>query len=131
MAEGYREPPPPLLVIESCPDCGARLRVKRRRADREPFLACSAWPRCDFAEDIDERSNRLAERIVELEDELALAEDQAAVDRVRLPASIVSKGLLEIIALAHPDRRAPHELAFAHEVTVALNRLRDSLRATA
>jgi ssDNA-binding Zn-finger/Zn-ribbon topoisomerase 1 len=85
-----------LTVLEHCPRCEAPLRVRHRRAD-----ACSAFPDCRFAEDYDEREQRLAERIVELED--ALGDLAGPTDAVA--ARRISAELRRLIFDYHPDRR--------------------------
>jgi len=133
MDRGYQDPAvPPLLVLEECPHCDAPLRVRRRRADREPFLACSAWPRCTFAEDLDERSQRLARRIAELETAIADRDDELADlrgARAQLPADSLAKELREIIVATHPDKWPGNPLA--HEACARLTALRDRLRVAA
>ena len=40
-----------LHITTRCPDCGASLRIRRRRSDGEEFVGCSAYPGCRFSAD--------------------------------------------------------------------------------
>lgn len=112
MSENHSEQVP-LAVVEACPACGERLRVRRRKADGEPFLGCVGWPSCDYTADYDTRHQRLAARVLDLEAQLATA----------TPRPDLARELRALIAFAHPDRwpRAPD---LAHEVTARLTDLR-------
>jgi len=35
-----------------CPDCGAKMRLRRRHADGKPFWGCELWPECEGSLDI-------------------------------------------------------------------------------
>lgn len=59
----------PLAVVETCPECGALLVARRNPGNGSRFLACASW--CGHREPFDLRVQRLAERILFLEAELA------------------------------------------------------------
>ena len=80
------------------------LRVRHNRKDGEFFLGCSAYPACRYAQAYDES---LAVFIDWLEASLDL-------------------DMKRMIATAHPDKWPGNPLA--HEVTVALNAMREKLQ---
>lgn len=105
-----------------CPDCGAHLRVRRRRADHERFLSCSRFPRCRWAGDYDSALQRLAADRDELEAALDAAIAELRERRGWQAVPDLARELRNVIALAHPDRWDAHPLA--HEVTARLTDLR-------
>src|SRR5262245_43961138 len=108
----------PILVVERCPDCGARLRVRRRHADGNHFLGCSAWPSCDFAEPIDARSQRLAKRLQDVEVERDRLLDQLDHERRSTLPPGIEKLVTDLVVTIHPDHWPG--TAMAHEAPIAL-----------
>jgi hypothetical protein len=115
-----------LHVVERCPECGAGLRVRSRHADGERFVSCGDYPRCRWAESIDARSQRLAERVAELEDELAdayLTIGETKNAKAAAPISVVDRELKALVFRWHPDR---HPKPVDSTTLVAeLNRVRE------
>lgn len=111
-------------IVEDCPRCGADLALRRNRREGSYFIGCCAYPRCKFTEDVDERCQRLAARVAELEE----AVERYAVARPRAPADVLEKELKSLIFAWHPDRC--RELT-PHQVVAELTRIRDAVRLAA
>lgn len=92
--------------------------------DGQPFLSCSGYPGCKFAEDWDPHVSRLADEVGELRREMEQL--RAQVKRGSGSHPDISRALRAIIAFAHPDRW-PEAPKLAHEVTAQLNALRERL----
>jgi ssDNA-binding Zn-finger/Zn-ribbon topoisomerase 1 len=103
-----------VIVTEVCPDCGARLVLRRNRRDEPVFIGCSKFPGCDFTEAYVEREQRLAERIAELEDSMVAVPSS--------PVDVLSKELRALAARFHPDRHGGSRLA--NDVCAAILELR-------
>lgn len=115
----------------ACPDCGAKLVRRERRADKSPFISCSAYPECRFAEGWDPQVAKLAEDVEKLRAALAAARRLADNSRSapRGPVDL-ARELREIIMFAHPDKwtaggRSVSDLATG--ITSRLNALRGRL----
>jgi hypothetical protein len=108
----------------TCPDCGGRIVIRRRRADGVRFVACAAYPRCKWACDMDPVIQALGEEMEDLREALAIALDEARLGRQgpRGGSVDLSRELRDVIALAHPDRWPGVPLA--HEVVSRLTDLR-------
>jgi len=106
----------PWRLSAECPECGAGLRIRRRRRDGERFLGCRRYPGCRYATDYDAVLGGLAldEAHREL-DELRCGRAPAPVD--------LGRELRAVIAVAHPDKW-PQASELAHEVTSRLTELR-------
>jgi ssDNA-binding Zn-finger/Zn-ribbon topoisomerase 1 len=112
-------------LANDCPDCGAPLRLRRNRREKNLFVGCSDYPRCRFTEDHDEREGELLDRIQELEAALA----GYVARRPTAPAEVVEKELRALIFDWHPHRQ--HEPLAPHVVVGELTRLQDIVRAAA
>jgi ssDNA-binding Zn-finger/Zn-ribbon topoisomerase 1 len=55
----------------NCPRCGELLVRRTRKRDGNPFLSCSGFPDCKFAEGFDPQVNRLADEITKLRGRVA------------------------------------------------------------
>ena len=127
-------------LAADCPRCGAPLVLRQNRQTSALFTGCSAYPGCAFAEPHDPRVQTLSTGVVRAVQELttqvaqvqtearrqlaqaqADAQRQAAAERATLERTV-----RRLIALAHPDRWPDTPLA--HELTVALVALRETLR---
>ena len=118
------------ILSERCPACGAALRVQRRRVDRERFIGCSAYPRCKFVEDFDERMQRV---LAELKKAQEWASLNFAAARGKQPpqlnVSAIDSKLRELIFQLHPDRS--RGVVDGTSVVAALNDLRSTLKRAA
>jgi len=122
------------------PRCGAPLLLRQNRQTSVLFTGCSAYPACAFTEPHDPRVqtlstgvvqavHALATQVVQVQSQAqqqlaqaqAAAQQQAAAERATLDRTV-----RQLIALAHPDRWPDTPLA--HELTVALVALRETLR---
>jgi hypothetical protein len=107
-----------------CPKCGSDIVVRRRRVDGSRFVSCVGYPECRWAGDYDEALERIADQLTDLRDEvkrLRAREPSAGPD--------LSRALLGIIRLAHPDKwQGASAKQLAHEVTTRLNELREKLK---
>lgn len=92
---------PPLRLSTLCPDCGKPLRRIKRKTNESYFLGCSGYPACRFTDSYDD----------------------ALADCLDWYAASIDVDLKKLIALAHPDYWPQNPLA--HEITVALNALRE------
>lgn len=92
---------PPLRLSTRCPDCGKPIRRIKRKTDNDYFLGCTGYPACRFTDSYDD----------------------ALSDCLDWIAASLDVDLKKLIALAHPDRWPQNPLA--HELTVALNALRE------
>jgi len=127
-------------LAADCPRCGAPLVLRQNRHTSELFTGCSAYPACAFTEPHDPRVQTLSTGVVQavhalatqvvqvqtqaqqqLAQAQAAAQQQAAAERATLERTV-----RQLIALAHPDRWP--ETPLAHELTVALVALRETLR---
>ena len=127
-------------LAADCPRCGAPLVLRQNRYTSELFTGCSAYPACAFTEPHDPRVQTLSTGVVQavhalatqvvqvqtqaqqqLAQAQAAAQQQAAAERATLERTV-----RQLIALAHPDRWP--ETPLAHELTVALVALRETLR---
>ncbi len=65
-------PHPKLLAVaEACPACGSLLICRYEPRSRVVVLTCSTAPLCVYRERVDDRVQRLAQRVRELESRLA------------------------------------------------------------
>jgi ssDNA-binding Zn-finger/Zn-ribbon topoisomerase 1 len=135
-----------------CPRCGAPLGLRQNRQTGVLFTGCSAYPQCAFTEPHDPRVQTLSTAVVQAIDALArqvaavqadaqrqvaavqaTAQQQVAAAQVEAQRQVVAeraalgRTVRQLIALAHPDRWPDNPLA--HELTVALVELRETLRA--
>jgi ssDNA-binding Zn-finger/Zn-ribbon topoisomerase 1 len=76
-----RNDPAPLVVVERCPNCGARLVLRRNRTTGNLFVDCAGWRRCTFVEEYDTRVEHPLGQLEELQD-LAV-EVNALLERLR------------------------------------------------
>lgn len=113
-----------------CPKCGAALVRRTRRRDGNPFLSCSGYPACSFAEDYDPHLNEIADELEQLKARVRVLERQArgqSAPRTSSASGIdISRALRDVIAAAHPDRW-PGSPELAHLVAAQLNALRSKL----
>ena len=127
-------------LAAECPHCGASLVLRQNRQTGVLFTGCSAYPRCGFAEPHDPRVQTLSAGVVQAVHTLAtqvrqaqtearrqLVQAQAEAQRqVAAERALLDRTVRQLIALAHPDRWPDTPLA--HELTVALVALRETLR---
>jgi hypothetical protein len=127
-------------LAADCPRCGAPLVLRHNRQTDVLFTGCSAYPRCAFTEPHDPRVQslglgvvqavqRLATQVVQAQTEARHQVAQAQADAQRQQAAeraTLERAVRQLIALAHPDRWP--ETPLAHELTVALVALRETLR---
>lgn len=130
-------------LAADCPRCGAPLVLRQNRQTGARFTGCSAYPGCAFAEPHDPRVQALSTAVVQAVQTLAtqVAQMQTEVQRQRahLQAEVqrqvaaeratLDRTVRQLIALAHPDRWP--ETPLAHELTVALVALRETLQLSA
>jgi ssDNA-binding Zn-finger/Zn-ribbon topoisomerase 1 len=139
-------------LAADCPRCGAPLELRQNRRTGVLFTGCSTYPQCAFTEPHDPRVQALSTAVVQAVDVLArqlaavqataqhqvaaaqaaaqhqVAAAQAAAQRqVAAERAALGRTVRQLIALAHPDRWPDTPLA--HELTVALVALRETLRA--
>lgn len=112
-----------LRISSDCPKCTRPLVRRTRRRDGNPFLSCSGYPRCDFAEDYDSKLNDLVGEVDELRREVSALRHQVVRGG---PRAEVDRELRGVITFAHPDRW-PDAQDLAHGVTSRLNALREKL----
>jgi hypothetical protein len=127
-------------LAADCPRCGAPLVLRQNRQTGVLFTGCSAYPDCAFAEPHDPRVQSLSTAIIQAVQTLAtqvtqaqtaaqrqVAQAQAETHRqLRAEREALRRTVRQLIALAHPDRWPDTPLA--HELTVALVALRETLR---
>ena len=127
-------------LAADCPRCGAPLVLRQNRQTGALFTGCSAYPGCAFAEPHDPRVQALSTGVVQAVHALAtqvvqvqaeaqrqLAQAQAEAQRqLAVERATLERTVRQLIALAHPDRWPDTPLA--HELTVALVALRETLR---
>ena len=116
-------------LAADCPCCRAPLVLRQNRRTGALFTGCSAYPGCAFCEPYDPRVQRLSTGVVEAVRTLAsqVAQVQAeARQHVAAERATLERTVRQLIALAHPDRWPDTPLA--HELTVALVALRETLR---
>lgn len=116
-------------LAADCPCCRAPLVLRQNRQTGTLFTGCSAYPGCAFCEPHDPRVHTLSTEVVEAVRTLAqqVAQAQAEAQRyVAAERTILERSVRQLIALAHPDRWPDTPLA--HELTVALVALRETLR---
>jgi hypothetical protein len=130
-------------LAADCPRCGAPLVLRQNRQTGTLFTGCSAYPGCAFAEPHDPRVQALSTAVVQAVQTLAtqaaqmqtevqqqLAQAQAEVQQqVAAERATLDRTVRQLIALAHPDRWP--ETPLAHELTVALVALRETLQPSA
>ena len=124
---------PAYRVAADCPHCGAPLVLRQNRQTGALFTGCSAYPGCAFTEPHDARVQTLSTGLVQAVQTLATqvvqaqAEAQAESQRqLAAERATLDRTVRQLIALAHPDRWPDTPLA--HELTVALVALRETLR---
>jgi hypothetical protein len=114
--------------------------LRQNRQTGVLFTGCSAYPGCAFAEPHDPRVQTLSTAVVQAVQTLAtqVTQAQTAAQRQVAQAQAETQQQLtaereafrrtvrQLIALAHPDRWPDTPLA--HELTVALVALRETLR---
>jgi len=127
-------------LAADCPRCGVPLVLRQNRQTGALFTGCSAYPGCAFTEPHDSRVQTLSTAVVQAVQRLAaqvaqaqaearcqVAAAQAAAQRqVAAERATLERSVRQLIALAHPDRWPNTPLA--HELTVALVALRETLR---
>jgi ssDNA-binding Zn-finger/Zn-ribbon topoisomerase 1 len=127
-------------LAADCPCCRAPLVLRQNRQTGALFTGCSAYPRCAFTEPHDSRVQTLSACVVQAVQTLAtqvvqvqtearrqVAQAQAAAQReVAAERATLDHTVRQLIALAHPDRWP--DIPLAHELTVALVALRETLR---
>lgn len=109
-------------LASDCPRCRAPLVRRSRKADSKPFLSCSGYPACRFAEDWDPQIARLASVVEQLQQEL----NTVRAELQRRSRTDLDRKLREVVAFAHPDRW-PAAVELAHGITSRLNALRSGL----
>lgn len=112
-----------LRLSGECPKCRSPLVRRKRRSDNQPFLSCTAYPNCKFAEDWDPHVTALADEVADLRADMASMRAELARARTRGVDSDFDKKLRDVIVFAHPDRW-PNAQELAHEITTRLNVLR-------
>lgn len=105
----------PAVLTGTCPLCDGELRVRRRRADNEPFVGCVGYPACRYTADYDVVLENLHDEVKELR----RSTKAAAPDSVR-------RRLRELVFRFHPDRAGAS--VATHDVVAALNELLDRTR---
>ena len=116
-------------LAADCPCCRAPLVLRQNRQTGVLFTGCSAYPGCAFCEPHDPRVQRLNTDVVEAVCTLASQVTQVQAEAQRLVTvarATLERSVRQLIALAHPDRWPDTPLA--HELTVALVALRETLR---
>ena len=116
-------------LAADCPRCGAPLVLRHNRQTDVLFTGCSAYPHCAFTEPHDPRVQTLGLGVVQAVQTLARQVAQAQADAQQQRAAeraTLERTVRQLIALAHPDRWP--ETPLAHELTVALVALRETLR---
>ena len=116
-------------LAADCPRCGAPLVLRQNRQSGALFTGCRAYPGCAFSEPHDPRVQTLSTGVVRAVEALAtqVAQSQAAAQRhAAAERASLERRVRQLIALAHPDRWPDTPLA--HELTVALVALRETLR---
>ena len=116
-------------LAADCPRCGAPLVLRQNRQTDVLFTGCSAYPECAFTEPHDPRVQALSTGMVQVQTaaQRQVAQAQAEVQRqVAAERARLERAVRQLIALAHPDRWP--ETPLAHELTVALVALRETLR---
>jgi hypothetical protein len=127
-------------LAANCPRCGAPLVLRQNRQTGVLFTGCSAYPDCAFREPHDPRVQSLSTGVVQavhaLATQVALVQTEArrqvahaqaeAQRQVAAERATLERTVRQLIALAHPDRWPDTPLA--HELTVALVALRETLR---
>ena len=127
-------------LAADCPRCGAPLVLRQNRQTNVLFTGCSAYPSCLFTEPHDPRVQTLSRGVVQAVQTLAtqvvqvhtearhqVAQAQADAQRqLAAERATLERTVRQLIALAHPDRWP--ETPLAHELTVALVALRETLR---
>ena len=107
----------------------AALVLRQNRQSGALFTGCSAYPGCAFAEPHDPHVQILSTGVVRAVEALATQVAQSQADAQRQAAAeraTLERTVRRLIALAHPDRWPDTPLA--HELTVALVALRETLR---
>ena len=131
---------PAYRLAADCPRCGAPLVLRQNRQTGALFTGCSAYPSCAFAEPHDPRVQTLSTAVVQAVQALATQVTQAqtaaqrqvaqaqaeAQQQLTAEREALRRTVRQLIALAHPDRWPDTPLA--HELTVALVALRETLR---
>ena len=134
------QPQAVLRLAAECPRCGAPLVLRQNRQTGVLFTGCSAYPACAFREPHDPRVQTLSLGVVQAVQALAtqvvqvqtearrqVAHAQAEAQRqIAAERATLERTVRQLIALAHPDRWPDTPLA--HELTVALVALRETLR---
>src|SRR6266581_5587339 len=127
-------------LAADCPHCGAPLVLRQKRQTGALFTGCTAYPGCAFREPHDPRVQTLSTGVVQAVHALAtqvvqvqtearrqVAHAQAETQRqVAAERATLDRTVRQLIALAHPDPWPDNPLA--HELTVALVALRETLR---
>jgi hypothetical protein len=117
-------------LATDCPRCGSPLELRQNRRTDVLFTGCSTYPQCTFTEPHDPRVQTLSTAVVQVLQALAqqVAAAQApAQQQVAAARAALGRTVRQLMALAHPDRWPDTPLA--HELTVALVALRETLRA--
>jgi ssDNA-binding Zn-finger/Zn-ribbon topoisomerase 1 len=110
----------------ACPKCRSPLVRRTRRSDGNPFLSCSGYPDCKFAEDYDPHLNELADQVRVLTARVDSLQAQLRSQGTARSSPDLSRELRAVIAAAHPDRW-PTAPDLAHLVVAKLNALRAKL----
>src|SRR5712691_4829261 len=69
---------PTYILTSSCPACGHPLTLRHPKTG-EPFVGCSAWPRCAFRSAYDEVLHRLRDENARLRAEVTLLQMRAPI----------------------------------------------------
>jgi ssDNA-binding Zn-finger/Zn-ribbon topoisomerase 1 len=107
-----------VALTGTCPLCNRDLRVRRRRADNEPFVGCSGYPSCTYATDYDVALERLHDELERLRNGGAAPSSERR--------SGMRRQLRDLVFRFHPDRAGPS--VSTHDVVAALNDLLDQTR---
>lgn len=102
-----------VALTGTCPLCNRDLRVRRRRADNEPFIGCSGYPACTYTTDYDVALEQLHDELEQLRGGSGKSNG-------------VRRQLRDLVFRFHPDRAGCS--VSTHDVVAALNDLLDQTR---
>ena len=106
-----------------CPRCTSPLVRRTRRQDKQPFLSCSGFPVCKFAEDWDPQVTALGREIQTLRAEVEVLRQMCQ----QKPKVDCDPQIKAALAYVHPDRW-PNAAELAHGAFVRLNTIRATLK---
>lgn len=103
------------------------MALRTRRLDGGPFMSCSGFPNCRFAESYYEALDEAMADWHQRESRRERREPRR--ERTTVPPDFlaVDRGLRRLIAIVHPDKN-PREGTLAHLLTVEVNRMREELK---